>query len=158
MSDGNFQNPAGDFPLRKKRGFVLQMTPMIDVIFLLLTFFLLTANFRTPEDFLPIRLPDKQTRQIPSIIEPLSISINVTPTGLNVQIADFDNVAVENASLDQGLADFATKLKSTIESQQRRPDDPVEISCADEVTWDHLVKIYNILNAMGIDNITFNLN
>jgi len=158
MSDGNFQNPAGDFPLRKKRGFVLQMTPMIDVIFLLLTFFLLTANFRTPEDFLPIRLPDKQAPQIPSIIEPLSISIAATQTGLQVQIADLNAVAIENAALERGLANFATKLKNTFESQQRTPDDPVEISCTDEVTWDHLVKIYNILNAMGIENITFNLN
>ena len=158
MSDGNFQNPAGDFPLRKKRGFVLQMTPMIDVIFLLLTFFLLTANFRTPEDFLPIRLPDKQASQIPSIIEPLSISIAATQTGLQVQIADLNAVAIENATLERGLADFATKLINTIESQQRTPDDPVEISCTDEVTWDHLVKIYTILNAMGIENITFNLN
>ena len=144
--------------MRKKRGFVLQMTPMIDVIFLLLTFFLLTANFRTPEDFLPIRLPDKQAPQIPSIIEPLSISIAATQTGLQVQIADLNAVAIENAALERGLANFATKLKNTFESQQRTPDDPVEISCTDEVTWDHLVKIYNILNAMGIENITFNLN
>jgi len=158
MSDGNFQNPAGDFPLRKKRGFVLQMTPMIDVIFLLLTFFLLTANFRTPEDFLPIRLPDKQAPQIPSIIEPLSISIAATQTGLQVQIADLNAVAIENAELNRGLANFATKLKNTFEAQQRTPNDPVEISCTDEVTWDHLVKIYSILNAMGIENITFNLN
>ena len=144
--------------MRRKRGFVLQMTPMIDVIFLLLTFFLLTANFRTPEDFLPIRLPDKQRPQIPSIIEPLSIAIAATPAGFDVEIADIETIAIENAALDQGLTDFANKLKTTILSQQRTPEDPVEIYCADEVTWDHLVKIYNILHAMGIDNITFNLN
>ena len=158
MSDGNFQNPAGDFTSRKKRGFFLQMTPMIDVIFLLLTFFLLTANFRTPEDFLPIQLPDKQQRQIPSIIEPLSLSISATETGCRVQIAGLDAVAIENAELEKGLAEFANELKTVIISQQRRPDDPMEITCADEVTWDHLVKIYNILHALGIDNITFNLN
>jgi len=157
MSDGNFQNPTGDFPLRKRRGFFLQMTPMIDVIFLLLTFFLLTANFRTPEDFLPIRLPDKQARKIPSIIEPLSIAIAATQIGFEVEIADMGTIAIENEKLQQGLADFANKLKNTILSQQRSPEDPVEICCADEVTWDHLIKIYNILHAMGIDNITFNL-
>ena len=157
MSQARSQNPVGDFPLRRKRGFVLQMTPMIDVIFLLLTFFLLTANFRTPEDFLPIRLPDKQAPQIPSIIEPLSIAIAATQIGFEVQIADFGAIAIENATLDRGLAAFANKLKSTIQSQKRRPHDPVEIDCGDEVTWDHLVKIYNILHAMGIDNITFNL-
>jgi biopolymer transport protein ExbD len=147
----------GNFPLRKKRGFLLQMTPMIDVIFLLLTFFLLTANFRTPEDFLPIRLPNKQHSQIPSIIEPLSIAIASTQSGFNVEIANIDTVAIENETLEKGLATFADKLRITILSQQRRPGDPVEISCGDEVSWDHLVKIYHILHAMGIDNITFNM-
>jgi len=157
MSEARSQNPVGDFPLRKRRGFVLQMTPMIDVIFLLLTFFLLTANFRTPEDFLPIRLPDKQRPQIPSIIEPLSIAIAATQIGFNVDIAGTETLTIENEKLDQGLADFATRLKNTIQSQQRRPDDPVELVCGDEVTWDHLIKIYHILHAMGIDNITFNV-
>jgi len=158
MNQADLQNPAGDFPLRRKRGFVLQMTPMIDVIFLLLTFFLLTANFRNPEDFLPIRLPDKKAPQTPSIIEPLSIALTGTQKGVKVQIAETKTVNIENTDLDQGLADFATTLKSTILSQQRRADDPVEIYCTDQVTWDHLVKIYSIINAMGIENITFNLN
>jgi biopolymer transport protein ExbD len=157
MSDANSQNPIGDFPLRKKRRFVLQMTPMIDVIFLLLTFFLLTANFRTPEDFLPIRLPDKQTQQTPSIIEPMSIAIATTQSGFKVDIANIETVDIDNETLDEGLADFANKLKNTIESQQRRPDDPMEIYCTEDLSWDHLVKIYHILHAMGIDNITFNM-
>lgn len=147
----------GNFPLRKRRGFVLQMTPMIDVIFLLLTFFLLTANFRTPEDFLPIRLSDKANAQRPSIIEPLTIALAATQIGFDIEIANFETVAIENEILDEGLANFAGKLKNAIESQQRRSSDPVEISCSDDVSWDHLVKIYHILHAMGIDNITFNL-
>jgi biopolymer transport protein ExbD len=148
---------CGNFPLRKKRGFILQMTPMIDVIFLLLTFFLLTANFRTPEDFIPIKLPDKQSPQTPSIIEPLSIIIASTPIGIDVEIANIETVPIENTTLNDGLAAFAGKLKNTIETQQRRTDDPVEILCGDNVSWDHLIKIYHILHAMGIDNITFNL-
>ena len=46
---------VGGLPRRRRR-FGLRMTPMIDVIFLLLTFFVLTAKFRTPEQFLPIHL------------------------------------------------------------------------------------------------------
>lgn len=147
----------GNFPLRKRRCFVLQMTPMVDVIFLLLTFFLLTANFRTPEDFLPIRLPDKAQSQTPSIIEPLTIALDISQSGFNVKIANLETVPIEITAMNEGLADFASKLKYTIESQQRRNDDPVDIFCGEEVPWDHLVKIYHILHAMGIDNITFNL-
>jgi biopolymer transport protein ExbD len=155
MSNATLQNPMG--AVRKKRGFILQMTPMIDVIFLLLTFFLLTANFRTPEDFLPIRLPDKQRLQTPSIIEPLLITLAATQIGFNVEIAGAEMLPLKNETLDEDLATFATNLQNTILSGQRTPDDPVEISCGDEVTWDHLVKIYHILHALGIDNITFNM-
>jgi len=156
MSDGNFQNPAGNFPSRKRRGFFLQMTPMIDVIFLLLTFFLLTANFRTPEDALPIRLPDKDQPQRISIIEPLLIEFNAMQTGVNINITGSEPVKIETATLSEDLANFSNRLRDIIDDQQRTASDPVEITCSDEVTWDHLVKIYHILHAMGIDNITFN--
>ena len=157
MSEASSQNPMGEFPFHKRRGFVLQMTPMIDVIFLLLTFFLLTANFRVPEDFLPIKLPDDDQMQTPSIIEPLAITIAAGQNGFNVDIANIETVSIENASLNDGLAIFAKELKNIIESQQRRPDDPIEIECGEEISWDHLVKIYHILSAYGAENITFNL-
>jgi biopolymer transport protein ExbD len=38
------------------RGFDVMMTPMIDVVFLLLVFFVCTAGFDRPEDELPSRL------------------------------------------------------------------------------------------------------
>jgi biopolymer transport protein ExbD len=57
---------------RKQRWFGLKMTPMIDVIFLLLTFFVLTARFRSPEQFLPILLSSANAEQAASrFIEPL---------------------------------------------------------------------------------------
>jgi len=44
------------------------------------------------------------------------------------------------------------------ESQKRTADDPIEIRCDDDLKWDHLVKIYNILYGMGAGNITFVIN
>ena len=157
MGEGNLHNLAGGSLTRGRRGFVLQMTPMIDVIFLLLTFFLLTANFRVPEDFLPVRLPDESQMQSISVIEPLGISISVRERGLDIDIARAETISIEVDKLDDGLALFAEKLRFVIESQKRRADDPIEIDCGDQVSWDHLIKIYSILNAMGADNITFNI-
>jgi biopolymer transport protein ExbD len=45
----------------KRRGPTLDMTAMVDVAFLLLTFFMLTAQFREPEP-IPIVLPSSNTQ------------------------------------------------------------------------------------------------
>ena len=42
-----------------KRRFVIMMTPLIDVIFLLMIFFIMTLNFLVPEGILENRLPDQ---------------------------------------------------------------------------------------------------
>ncbi len=42
-----------------KIGFSIKMTPMIDVIFLLMIFFIMTLNIQDPEGFLKNRLPDQ---------------------------------------------------------------------------------------------------
>ncbi len=41
------------------RGFAMMMTPLIDVIFLLMIFFIMTLNFLVPEGVLENRLPDQ---------------------------------------------------------------------------------------------------
>jgi len=58
---------------RKRRSFGLRMTAMIDVIFLLLTFFVLTAKFRPPEEFLGLAMGASSTATTNfGIIEPLT--------------------------------------------------------------------------------------
>ena len=47
-----------------KRRFAIMMTPLIDVIFLLMIFFIMTLNFLVPEGILENRLPD-QARTTP---------------------------------------------------------------------------------------------
>ncbi len=43
----------------KNRRLVIMMTPLIDVIFLLMIFFIMTLNFLVPEGVLENRLPDQ---------------------------------------------------------------------------------------------------
>ena len=151
------QNVLG--PLYKpRRSPALRMTPMIDVIFLLLIFFVLTAKFRTPEQFLPIHLPasDSQIESF-NVIDPLQINISATKSGCVARIGNTENILIENITVDTGLAGFASKLVDTLNVQKRTHADPIEITCADEVKWDHLVKIYDSLAAMGLNNITFTM-
>ncbi len=60
---------------RKKRtGIRLDMTPMVDVAFLLLTFFMLTTTFR-PLDDIPVNIPDSKTMMKIPASDKLTISV-----------------------------------------------------------------------------------
>ncbi len=68
----------------KRHGFRLDMTPMVDVGFLLLTFFMLTAKFKSDNDALTISLPvaEADTTKLPDInIATISIGLSQVNPG-----------------------------------------------------------------------------
>jgi len=139
----------------------LRMTPMIDLIFLLLTFFALTARFRNPEQFLPIQLPAAmgETDRI-DVIEPMPVSFSTEGGACRIRIGDGPGsrqVLLSPESEPQELAAFAADVAAVLKGQNRTTADPVEIRCADDVAWDHLVKAYDVLYRSGIADITFRL-
>lgn len=143
---------------RKRRKFHLRMTPMIDVIFLLLIFFVLTARFRIPEQFLGSVLPkDEKPEQRAGVIEPLVLYISGTDDGCVVEIGSAARVVIRDEARDEGIANFANKLADVLIAQKRTANDPIEIECEDDVEWDYLVKIHNVLYGMGIDDVTFDM-
>jgi biopolymer transport protein ExbD len=158
------QQVVGGFLQRRRRGrgrASLGMMPMIDVIFLLLTFFVLTANFRSPEQFLPALVPAANASVTSfNIVEPLVISVVEDGRGCVIRLGGSDggmesDIVIQDAEPRRGLAVFAKRLGEMMQAQRRTTGDPVELLCGDEVTWDHLVKVYNILYAMGVSDITF---
>ena len=64
---------------------------------------------------------------------------------------------IPDEARDEGLADFANKLTDVLTAQKRTANDPMEIECEDDVEWDYVVKIQNVLYGMGIDDIAFNI-
>lgn len=141
------------------KGLSLQMLPLIDIIFLLLAFFVLTAKFRLPEDFLGLKLPSGvENAESFAIIEPLEIELTEAGAGCLVTIGGVETTEIVEDSIETGLAAFAIKFRNVADSQKRYAEDPVEIRCDDSIEWDYLVKIYNMLQAMGISDITFHMN
>jgi biopolymer transport protein ExbD len=140
-------------------GLGLRMTAMIDVIFLLLIFFVLTAQFSREEQFLPIRLPGPasaaQRLDVPA--EPLRISIAMQGDLCRIDLGRGRQVALTVSDLPAGLAAFTQTVTTALEQEKRLAADPVEIACGDSVPWDILVKVYNGLYAMGIEDIIFTL-
>ena len=143
---------------RGKLQFTLRMAPLIDIIFLLLIFFFISATFRPEENFLPIKLSRSQASMpILARAEPLGIYIFATEKGCSVEIAKLQSVAINDISINEDLALVIQKINLTLQSQKRNSSDPIEIRCGDDVKWEHLAKIYNPLHCMGITDITFKM-
>ena len=158
-SKGRGRFPHGRLSGSRRPTFMPRMAPMIDVIFLLLIFFVLTARFRTPEQFLPFQLAQADSAtQARGLVEPLVVRLNAVPEGCRVTAGSAsDGIALTlkpEASPEQ-LVELATQLGALLKEQKRTLADPVSMECGDGVTWDHLVKVYNLLYAMGIHDITF---
>lgn len=142
----------------RKHPFALRMAPMIDMIFLLLIFFLVAAKFRPQEDFLPFQLPvAKAQNQTIGKPEPLTIYISSTNSGCLVQISQLRTVKIENTNIEEDLAVLMEKIRDCLLAQKRFADDPIEIICDADVKWQHLAKIYNLFYGAGLTDITFKM-
>jgi len=136
----------------------LRMAPMIDMIFLLLIFFLVAAKWRPEESFLPLQLPTAQAREH-RVIKPESLIIRIWPTqtGCQVQIGQFQTVQIEDGNIEVDLAALMKEMEKCLLAQKRYASDPIEIVCESEVKWDHLAKIYNVFYGAGLTDITFRM-
>ena len=142
----------------RRRCITLRMAPMIDIIFLLLIFFLVAAKWRPEENFLPFHLPAAHAQDHRLMKpEPLIILIWPTETGCQVQIGQFQAVQIENGNIEVDLAALMEEMDRCLLAQKRYATDPIEIVCESEVKWDHLAKIYNVFYGAGLTDITLRM-
>ncbi|MBN1764211.1 MAG: biopolymer transporter ExbD [Sedimentisphaerales bacterium] len=154
---------------RSSRLMQLRMVPMIDVVFLLLVFFLLSANFRSQEGFLPAELPQYLEQAQRLEMEPLLIYLASQPDGsCRVQIGServfdvsspttFNQDDPAGGSVDT-LIDFqqlGREIQTVIASQGRTISDPVKLVPTSRTKWDHVVKTYNALWQINLRNVIF---
>jgi biopolymer transport protein ExbD len=145
------------FPGRRSR-FTLRVAPMVDMIFLLLIFFIVAGKWRSRENFLPFDMPAAQAgSQQFSRPEPLMIHISATQTGCQVRIGQLYTVQIENKTVASDLTVLMEKIRQTLLDQKRFATDPIEVVCSPEVKWDHVAKIYNLFFGAGLTDITFQM-
>jgi biopolymer transport protein ExbD len=126
---------------------------MIDVVFLLLIFFLLGSNFRSPEGFLPAQLPSAAAAGPISEIEPLVIFLESQPDG-SCQVT----LAQRCLTLPADAGDFGMvgdTVAAELAAQRRTPEDPIRLVPTAGTRWEHLVKTYDALNSLGLQHIIF---
>ena len=135
----------------------LRLAPLIDVIFLLLIFFFISAQFTPVESLLPLDLPAAEAKSSAYIVEPLIIYVFDSKQGCSIQVADSE-LNINSLNIERDLTAFTDAFVQTLKSQKRVLDDPIVLAFDDEVKWDYVAKIYNLLYGLGIKDVTFRLN
>lgn len=143
--------------IRKSRSIVpATMVPMIDVVFLLLVFFLLVSNFRGPEAFLPADLPAQDGFSPAMELQPLHIYLHSRPDGTcHIQIDDHPGFVIERDNEESGFDLLSQQVAHILKSQNRRTSDPIKLIPTWHTRWDHVVKTYDALWKLNLNNIIF---
>jgi biopolymer transport protein ExbD len=125
------------------------LVSMIDVTFLLLIFFALTATFSKPEGLFAAKLP--RTSGTGSVALPLSpIIVRLTPADEGCRIR-LDNFTAAPTS----FGDLTVFLKNLQGNPGFDDQTPVVIMADDDLAWDHVVGCWNAAVRASCKNIAF---
>ena len=116
------------------------MTPLLDVVFLLLVFFLVSTSFVKPEKSIDIKLPTAQQAAEPPS-ERHTVVVNVRENGLLV--------------VDQRVLSGSEDLEQTLRhSHKANPDLTVVIYGDRSAAHKHIVKVMNAALKVGIEDMS----
>ena len=119
-----------------------QIAPMVDVVFVLMLFFMASAGMQMHEKELPIRLPGAGRSTIPAIV------IGIASDG-RVSINDQSYGAPDDNSL-AGLRKWLTGVVAEFGI-----DEPVIIRPASEARHERIMQVLNAAAASGVVKVTF---
>lgn len=130
----------------------LSMTSMIDVIFLLLIFFVCTANFEKIEALLPTELTSTGVTGSVAVTDPALL--NSDKAGIHITYADGRPAwQIEGRSCNS-----LRELQAVLVQIARAKDDfPVIISCDENVPVEHWLDVIDACRQVGLVNISFSL-
>ncbi len=125
----------------------VSMTPLIDVVFLLMVFFLMTINFEKPELVFDNRLPQLGTAnsEDPSKeFEQVELRLEIARQGGRLRLF-LDDRTIDNYV---DLVGYLTQL----------PDEVlIIIDAANDVPYKHLIGVYNSCLQAGKQEIVFSI-
>lgn len=129
----------------------LKMTPMIDVVFLLLVFFVWTSSFELPEFDLPSAIAEppaggtlqSDERPTAEVFDEIVIRLSMQDARL---IIDLNG---------QQLEDTATLKARLAEILQLGVQPPVIVDPSEQITMNVAVEVYDVARSAGADRVLF---
>ena len=128
------------FSSREPEPASMQLAPMIDIVFLLLIFFIVTWQFSRSETELNVSVPTAEEGADPTRVKG-EIIINVLPDG---------TIRVDSATMD--LLQLHAKLSSIARQYKNQP---VRIRGDGQVAYQRIVEVIDTCQKAGIWNISF---
>jgi biopolymer transport protein ExbD len=117
----------------RQHGLRFNITPLIDVVFLLIIFFLAATHFVRSETFEPVELPEAVKAAEEEDEQPRRLVVTITADQkLHVGAREVDLPAVENmvlAGSERDAADFEVRIRAD-RNVPYRAVEPIMLSCA----------------------------
>lgn len=126
------------------------MTPMIDVVFQLLIFFVIASTGQVAESFLPTALPP--TGAVAASAEPPEREPWADEVWVKLHRDGDRTIADMNGTLYEDLAQLEQVLRTLAEISR---DNPVILDIAGDVPLGDLIRVYDACRAAGFESIAF---
>jgi len=128
------------------------MTPMIDVVFLLLVFFLATASFTMVEHVLPSQVSEPATGGAAPLNEPPPPEADYHDVVVRVFWRDGQPSWRVNDELFTNLGDVRGKLEGIFAVLSEAP---LVIHPDDETPLRHVIDVYDLTRVVGFEEVQF---
>ena len=125
---------------RRRAAVDINMTPLIDIVFILLIFFLMTSTFIQDSGF-KVDLPSASAENADEILD-----------ALTVQITSRGEIVLQGTTTDaDGLAGELTKLKAQLESENRAAT--LMVQADQDAPHGVVVEVLDTARAVGLTDL-----
>jgi len=120
--------------MKRRESLTLDMTPLVDVVFLLLIFFLVTSVFKKDELALMLNLPSSKEGSNVVDKKELIVELSKDEIAINKKVLTFEEVD----------AKFVTV---------KDKDRPIVVRIDKDVKYERIIKLFDLLEKYGLHNL-----
>ena len=132
----------------------IDITSLVDVVFLLLIFLLVTTTFKRQEHAFPIELPTSSVEQVTVTSDKTTVFITrdgqlrLLTVPLDLEDGEEGEASVTEVT-EEGLRERLRDL------HKRRPDTPIAIRGEKETRYQRMIDVVALIEEVGFRNIWF---
>ena len=120
--------------MKRREHIAPDLTPIIDIIFLILIFFMVSSTFKKEELALLLTLPNAQ-----------SATVEVKQENISIELGK-EKLAYKGKEMRFEMLDVILK-------EVTKKDKPINIRIDKEVSYGRVTKLFDMLNKYGLNNL-----